>query len=126
MNGHGVAHAAVAKNLLAALTTLPPILDNVERQDGTELLNRQGIVAAYSVERRNQQPGAGRNAYTTLLSNRRGRFPDECRIGKALGCDQLSCHRFHLTFQQEVRPLTQELLLDLIHDWFVDNDGVFA
>src|SRR4029453_6200440 len=126
MNGHGVAHAAVAKDLLAPLASLPPILDHIERQDRTEFLDRQRVVASHSVERRDQQLGALRNTYTTLFSNSSCRFSDESRIGKPLGCDQLSCDRFHLAFRQEVRTLTQELLPDLIHNWFVDNDGVLA
>src|SRR4030095_7398926 len=107
MNSHGVAHAAVAKDLLAPLASLPPILDHIERQDRTELFDRQRVVASNSVERRDQQSRAVRNTNTTLLSNSRCRFSDECRIGKPLRCDQLSCDRVHLAFRQKVRTLTQ-------------------
>src|SRR4029453_7620118 len=126
MNGHGMAHATVAKDLLAPLAPLPPILDHIERQDGTKLLDGQRVVASHSVERRDQQSSAVRNTYTTLLSNSSRWSSDECWIGKPLGCDQLSCDRLHLTLRQEVRTLTQELLPDLIHNWFVDNDGVLG
>ena len=43
---HGVAHAAVAEDLLAALAAFAPVLDDVIGEDGAELLDRQRVVAA--------------------------------------------------------------------------------
>ena len=37
---HGVPHATVAKDLDTALTPFPPVLDDVERQNRTELFDR--------------------------------------------------------------------------------------
>src|SRR5215510_6847305 len=39
VNGHRVAHATVTQNLFAAFTSIAPILDNIEGQDRTELLD---------------------------------------------------------------------------------------
>ena len=56
---HGVAHAAVPQDLLAALAALAPVLDDVVRKHGAQLLDRQRIVAADAVERRDEHPRVG-------------------------------------------------------------------
>src|SRR5687768_16508785 len=39
MDGHRMAHSAVAQDLDAAFTTLPPVADDVPRQDRAEFFN---------------------------------------------------------------------------------------
>ena len=47
---HRVTHAAVAEDLLAALAAFAPVLDDVIREDGAELLDRQRVVAADALQ----------------------------------------------------------------------------
>ena len=66
VDGHGVAHAAVAQDLFAALAAFPPVLDDIEGQDRAQLLDRQRVVAPDAVERRDQHPRLGRNRDAAL------------------------------------------------------------
>ena len=50
MDRHGVSNAAVAQNLLAALASFTPVLDDVIRQDGAELLDRQRVISANALD----------------------------------------------------------------------------
>ena len=60
MDGHGVAHAAVPQDLLAPLAAFLPVANNIEGQDGAELLDGKRVVAADTVQVGDQQV-KGRN-----------------------------------------------------------------
>ena len=88
VDGHRVAHAAVSQNLLAALTALTPILDNIKGEDRAEFLNRQREVAAHAGELRQKHTGPGRHLDPRLLRDVGGRAPDEGRVRQPLRADQ--------------------------------------
>ena len=58
---HGVAHAAVLQDLLAALAAFAPVLHDVIRQNRAELLDRQREVAADALQLGDQRARARRH-----------------------------------------------------------------
>ena len=125
MNGHRVAHSAVAQDLFAALAAFSPVLHDIVRKHRTQLLDRERVVAADSFERRHQHARLARNADAAFRGDRHGRLADERRIGQALRRHQHFRQRVHLALVHEVRALRLKLALDLFGDRFVDDDRVF-
>ncbi len=49
-------HAAIRQYLLAALASLPPVADSVERQDGAEFFDRQRMIRPDAVKLGHEHP----------------------------------------------------------------------
>ena len=109
VNRHGVTHAAVLQDLLAALAGVAPILYDVVRQDRAQLFDRQGKVSADARQFRNQRARARRHGDAALLGDVDGRLADKRGVGQSLRCHQLPRQRFRFRRRQEVATLILEL-----------------
>ena len=78
-------HPAVAQDLLAALAAFTPVCHDVERQDGTELFDRQGIVPADAGKLRDQDPRAWRYLDARLLGDEVAGRPTSAGLGSRCG-----------------------------------------
>ena len=83
-----MAHPAVAEDLLAAFAAFAPISNHVKRQDRTQLLNLQGIVASNAGQFGDEYAGRWRNGDPGLLGDVGGRTSDKRGVGKALRDDE--------------------------------------
>ncbi len=108
MDRHRVAHSAIAQDLDATLAAFSPVLDDVPRQDRTQLFYRQGIVAADALQRRNQRTRSARYGDPDFLCDECGRSADQCRVRQPLRTDQRFRKQVDLTFVDEVRAFGLE------------------
>ena len=124
VNGHGVTHAAVLQDLLAALTAFAPILHDVVGEHRAQLLDREREVAAHPLKLCDQRAGAGRHGEAAFLGDVDGRLADKRGIRQSLRRDQLPGQRLGLGGRQEVTALVLELPLGLRLDGLVDDHRV--
>ena len=122
---HGVAHAAVAQDLLAALAAFAPVLDDVVREHGTELLDRERMVAADAFQLGEQRARPGRHLEADLLGDvdvadlpTSAGFGSRCGVTSALASASASRR------VEEVAALRLELPAHFAVDGLVDDDRV--
>ena len=126
VNRHRVAHAAIPEDLFAALAAFPPVFDDVVREHGAQLFDRQRIIAADAGERRDENARLRRHGDAALVRDINGGLSDERRIGQPLRRDEDARDRVYLSRVHEVGALRLEFALHLFGDRLVDDRGVFG
>ena len=105
VDGHGVAHAAVAEDLLAPLAALPPVADDVEGEDRAELLDRERVVAADARQGRDEHARLGRHRQARLARHLDGGPAHQRGVGQPLRGDERAADGVGLLRREEVaRP----------------------
>src|SRR5690349_5701283 len=122
MDGHGVAHPAIAQDLDATLAAFSPVLDDVPRQDRTQLLYREWVIAADAFQRSDQRARSAWNGDPDFLCYMCGRTADQCRVGQSLRTDQRFRKRLNLAVAHEIRAFGLELAARFFRDRVVDDD----
>ena len=124
---HGVPHAAVAEDLLAALAAFLPVGDDVEREDR----GRASRSRADSRGRRLSVPRSGRacpagTVMPAACAMTVAGPADQRRIRQAVRPEQHLRDGVHLRRRHEVAAVLDELAPDFLDDRRVDDDRVRA